>query len=507
MAAAIGRCVAETFRFPDIFGLETVSIAASVATNWTLDVPQGDYTSHNERFVTGLDFCNVSVITTHPGWNDTINTQVWLPLKEWNGRMHMTGGSGLTTGLVTTAMTGALDDGYASVSTDGGHEVDGNGSWMLPSPGNVNLYKLMDYADTSLQEAPVVGRSITEDFYERPPEYSYFSGCSTGGRQGLWFAQFHPRLFDGILACAPAIRYNDQILGLMYPLINIQDHGTYPRQCELITISQVALDECDLKDGVKDGMISAPEHCSLDPFSLVGTPATNCSDGTTISEPAAFAANGAWTGTGTEAETMFLGLEQGADLSLLVNTTCNSSSKCEGAPFSSPLEWWVYGLKQDPEYDFHDLTVREMLSIYNSPLNRLYSAIFASGNLDLSTFGGNGGKMITWHGLTDEAIPPKLSKLYYDRMLEIDPDVGDFYRYFQVPGVNHCGGGNGPYPGEAMQSLVKWVENGVAPDYLDAISAPDTSGVAHERPICAYPIRARYNGQGDVTRSENWQCK
>jgi hypothetical protein len=507
MADAVGRCVAETFGTPNIFCLETVSITASVVTNWTLDVSQGDYTSHNERFVTGLDFCNVSVITSHPGWDDQINTQVWLPLENWNGRMHMTGGSGLTTGLIPTAMTGALDDGYASVSTDGGHAVDGNGSWILASPGNVNLYKIINYADAALREAPVIGKSITEDFYMRPPEYSYFSGCSTGGRQGLWFAQFYPHLFDGILACSPAIRYNDQILGLMYPLINMQDYGTFPRQCELITISQTAVDACDPKDGVRDGIISAPELCSLDPFSLVGTPATNCSDGTTISEAAAFAVNGTWTGTGTDAETMFLGLEQGADLSLLANTTCDSSGKCEGVPFSSPLEWWKYALKQDPEYDFHDLSVREMLFYYQSPLNRLYSAIFDSGDLDFSAFRDAGGKMITWHGLSDEAIPPKLSKLCYDRVLEADPDAKEYYRYFQVPGVQHCLGGNGPYPGAAMQSLVDWVERGVAPDFLDGVSAPEASGVVHERPICAYPSRAQYDRQGDLTRSGSWKCE
>lgn len=155
---AVSRCVPQTFTGVDIFGLETLAITANVVTNLTSGLAG----------VPGLNFCNVSVTTTHPGWDDNINTQVWLPTDDWNHRLQMTGGGGLSTGLVTPTMITALSDGSSVVSTDGGHYGDDPSTWALASPGNVNLYKLFDYSTASLQEGAIIGKSITEQYYSEP---------------------------------------------------------------------------------------------------------------------------------------------------------------------------------------------------------------------------------------------------------------------------------------------------------------------------------------------------
>ena len=114
--------------------------------------------------------------------------------------------------------------------------------------------------------------------------------------------------------------------------------------------------------------------------------------------------------------------------------------------------------------------------------------------------------MITWHGLSDPVIFPNGSRTYYEKVKALDPEVEDYYRYFEAPGVAHCSGGSGPYPGGVFEELIRWVEEGVAPDVLEAVSLPDGEGKVYERGVCMFPGRARYKGSGDVRRKENWEC-
>jgi len=136
----------------------------------------------------------------------------------------------------------------------------------------------------------------------------------------------------------------------------------------------------------------------------------------------------------------------------------------------------------------------------------LYTDMTASNNPDLSGFRASGGKMITWHGLADLAVPTNSSRIYYEKVAALDPGLKDYYRYFEAPGVSHCGGGTGPYPHHAFETLVAWVERGEAPDVLEGVALPTANGTIYNRPICAYPLMARYKGTGDVTLAENWKC-
>ncbi len=506
---AASLCVPQTFHSPSIFGLQTVSIQASVVSNVTVDIPPGGIVGQAATNVTNLSFCNVSVATTHPGWGDLINTEVWLPLRGWNERIQMTGGGGLATGLMAPnfAMIGAVKDDYVAVGTDGGHDSDDPGSWGLASPGNVNLYKLLDYSTPALHEAIVIGKAITNDFYGRHASFSYFVGCSTGGRQGLMYAQDFPQDFDGIIAAAPGIYYNRAILQLFYPLTRLKDHGTIPAPCELTALTAAAVEECDPKDNVTDGIISAPELCTFDPFSLVGH-RINCSGvESEISYAAAFAANETWSVTVENSTTLWLGLGHQADLSGLVNTTCDNSGHCVGVPFSPLTQWLTYFVEKDPAYDWNQFTVQDMSAFLNGPDNKLYDSFLATNSLNLAPFAQAGGKIITYHGLADQYIPTNVSRIYYDNLLELDPDAAHYYRYYQVPGVGHCSGGAGPVPIDTIDKLVNWVEHGVAPDVLEGQSSPNAQGLVYNTPICVYPGRAVYKGQGDVTQADNWECK
>lgn len=157
-----------------------------------------------------VDICMVSVTYTHPGQHDLINTYIGLPLdsKDWNSRFLMHGGGGWYSGGPSSVLTPVLL-GYASSSTDGGHGASAStADWGLTSRGKTNWPALYDFSSVAISEAAVLGKLATKLYFGTKAEYSYWHGCSTGGRQGHALAQEHPELFDGIVAGAPAILWD-----------------------------------------------------------------------------------------------------------------------------------------------------------------------------------------------------------------------------------------------------------------------------------------------------------
>jgi feruloyl esterase len=190
----------------------------------------------------------------------------------------------------------------------------------------------------------------------------------------------------------------------------------------------------------------------------------------------------------------------------LASTTCDENDKnCASRPFPISESWFRYFLKKDPEWDFTTMTEDDFFDFLHMSRQR-YTSIIGSDDPDLSAFRSAGGKMITWHGLADELIFPNGSLNYYERVLALDPKAPDFIRLFEAPGVEHCSGGPGAFPGTAFQSLVNWVEKGKAPDKLDAATVPvDASETVRYRPLCPYPSVQRYKG-GDPNEASSFEC-
>lgn len=191
-------------------GTAILALDAAVVTNYVDDI-DGESNNWLVGNITGLNFCQVNVTLTHPGTGDSVNNQIWLPLAEWNGRFLGVGGGGYSTGT-WSSLGPAVQTGYAAVSTEAGHSQNYAGdasTWALVSPGNVNQYLLLDFASRSVHDMTVLGKAVTEAFYAAKPAYSYWQGCSTGGRQGLGEAQMYPEDYDGIVAGAPAVQWND----------------------------------------------------------------------------------------------------------------------------------------------------------------------------------------------------------------------------------------------------------------------------------------------------------
>jgi hypothetical protein len=469
-----------------------------------------------------LDFCNVTLTYTHPGWNDEVNVYVWLPLNEteWNGRFLATGGGGWAAGF-EGGLAPAVALGYASAMTDAGHgSLDmglgaaGWDGWLLHEPGVLNLPLLYDFAYVAVEDMTKMAKEVVQSFYGREAEYSYWSGCSTGGRQGMAQAQRSPENYDGILSMAPAMNWASFIVAELWPHVIMNELGVHPPQCELDAITAAAIEACDELDGVRDGIVSAHGQCTFDANIVVGKKIScNGSKDHKISQEAAQVAQETWQGpTNAAGDSLWPGLPRGTSFYIpefgpfggLVQIECPASSptdgkKCSGRPFLMADTNLRSLIAKDPNFDTQSVTRQDFYRLlHQSRLEQL--SVMDTADPDLSAFKSAGGKLLHWHGIADQLIPVNGSTDYYSRVQALDSEVRDFYRYFEVPGVTHCAGGSGPFPESALESLVEWVEKGKAPGSIEGVAG------SAKRPICAWPLVAVYKG-GDVDKAESFECK
>ncbi|KAF4462892.1 tannase precursor [Fusarium albosuccineum] len=458
-----------------------------------------------------VNVCQVTVQYTHPGWNDTINTYIWLPSSGWNKRFVGVGGGGWSTGDIDD-LGQPVSQGFAAVTTDGGHLLANRQdlAWAVASEGNLNWYALHNFASVALDDAATLGKAVTKAYYGQEPKYSYWTGCSTGGRQGHMLAQRYPTQYNGILATASAFNWDRFIVSEYWPQLSMGLLDYYPSPCELDAITKAAIDACDTLDGVKDGVISNPNSCHFDPNTVVGS-SVDCKNPTgtiKISEKAAKIASATWFGPRTEdGKFLWHGLGHAASLAGLANTNCTSVSDCTSSPFPIAAGWLQTFVLQNSSANLQGMTHSEYSRLFRQSVNR-FASVIGTADADLTDFKNAGGKLISWHGTADQLIPFNGSVDYYERVLAGDPKATDYYRFFEAPGVEHCSGGKGWYPGSAFDALVKWVEGGVAPETLYAKSI-DTDGSAaktRDARLCLYPKQLTYV-DGDPSLASSFTCK
>ena len=338
----------------------------------------------------------------------------------------------------------------------------------------------------------ILGKSITQTYYESPIAYSYFLGCSGGGRQGLEIAQRYPESYDGILAVAPAIAIEKFIPAAYWGMQVMKNLDYYPPPCEIEGFTQEAISVCDALDGLEDGIISDSDLCDFSAHDIVGK-SFSC-DGTTLqyTSAGAEAVEAAWKGTrALLGNTGWYGLSKDASLtSVYLATRCptNSTSHCTASSSELISGWLKYFIAKDPDWNVSTMTDEEFFEHLKYSAT-VYGPILGSSSPDLSSFYAADGKMVTWHGTADEVIPINGAIAYYQRVLAMDANTPDYYRFFEAPGVGHCIGGNGPIPNSAFDALVAWVEAGEAPRTLTATSQ---NGNGETRPLCPYPQKQRY---------------
>jgi len=440
-----------------------------------------------------MPFCRVAAYST-PTSDSHISFEVWLPATaRWNGKFEAVGNGGFIGQISYSALAAQLNRGYATASTDTGH-VGVDESWALGHPE-----QLVDWSYRAVHEMTVDSKIIIQAFYGKPAKLAYWNGCSTGGKQGLTEAQRYPADYDGVVAGAPANYITHLQAGSIYEswvaLKDGMNSPGYIPPAKYAVLHRAALDACDAKDGVLDGVIADPRRCHFDPKTIQcsGADAPGC-----LTAPQVKTAQLLYAGAKyADGKQIFPGFEVGSELGW-------GGMAAGPEPISIGDGFFRYMVFGDPKWDFRTLDVDRDTRTADQKLGSIVNAIDPS----LKAFEDHGGKIIMYHGWSDQAIAPGNSVNYYNSVVAAmggQQQTQQFLRLFMVPGMTHCQGGAGPNVFDAVTSLEQWRENNTPPARIIATHST-ANAIDNTRPLCPYPQVAIYKGSGNTTDAANFVC-
>ena len=433
-------------------------------------------------------FCRVTLRLT-PTPDSDIRVEVWLPLSGWNRKVQALGNGGLGGTISYPALAAAVTAGYAAAATDTGH-VGGNADFV---PGHPE--KLVDFAYRAIHEMTVTAKTVVAAHYDARPVRSYFSSCSTGGRQALIEAQRYPEDFDGIVAGDAS--WDQMRLYAARVALNVFVNRTpaavippakYPM------IHRAVLDTCDAADGVKDEVIENPVRCAFDFATLTcsGGDRADCLTKAQVETAKAMSSpiTDPQSGVVLHPGRYYAGSELGWGG---VGGPTPSGESLEG----------MTKIVFKPGWDYHTIHVPD-------DVERAVKAdggLLYGGDPDLRPFFRRGGKLLMYHGWADPLVTPDASLIMYERINDaVGSAAASSLVLFMVPGMGHCQGGPGTDVFDKVAALDQWVESGIKPQSV--LAAHITGTVADRtRPLCAYPAIARYSGSGSTDDARNFRCQ
>lgn len=442
-----------------------------------------------------------------------LNFEIRLP-DAWNGKLHYAGGGGYDGSIpdVTQALS-ALKQGYATASSDSGHQASGvDASFAL-----TDTYAAQLFGSLSVPTVMSTAIEAVTAAYGQLPSKSYYEGCSNGGREGLMNVQRYPNLFDGVIARAPAYNWVGFMGAFNRTAKALAAPGGSFSAAKTALLAKAVRDACDGLDGIVDGVVSNQAACTaavFDPASL------RC-------------AGGADTG-----DTCL------SDAQLAVVTSWTTDAVFTGSPTFRNAGWSLTGNEDDPgawavwetgngtvtnalQFLFQDTTVKNYLardpnanSLTYAPWDQNQNALYAMAALNDATnanilpFMNSGAKLILWHGGNDAALSKNSTAEYYNNVVAAvggQTAADGFMRFYTAPGVNHCAGGPGADSTDLLKALDDWVTGKATPGTLTAQKLdPATGSVLFERPLCQYPKYPRYTGPANdpnaAKQASNYTC-
>jgi len=443
-------------------------------------------------------FCRVSAVIK-PSKDSEIKFEVWMPVSNWNGKFAGLGNGAMGGSISFGSMAAALSRGYAASSTDTGHEGTGpDGSFALG-----HREKVIDFGYRAVHEMTVKAKLIIAAYYGRAPKFSYWYGCSTGGRQALAEAQRFPADYNGIVAGAPALFLTHMQAASIWKAQAIRkNQGGLVPPSKLLLLHNAVLTACDARDGVKDGLLDDPRRCNFDPKILEckGEDSPDCLTAAKITVVRAFYSP--TVNPRTKAQ-IFPGLVPGSELGW---------SSDVGRMYADPPDitktlataYLRYAVFQDPKWDYMTFDFDSGMAL----ADRIDDGVTKATDPNLEDFFRSGGKLLQYHGWSDPSISPLNSINYYNSVVDFiggPANVRDSYRLFMAPGMDHCGGGDGPNTFDSIRAIEEWVEAGKAPDRIIA-SHIGNGKTERTRPLCPYPKVATYTGIGSTDDAANFSC-
>ncbi|MBB5060489.1 feruloyl esterase [Granulicella aggregans] len=439
-------------------------------------------------------FCRVVAEIT-PVPDSKILIEVWMPVTGWNGKFMGVGNGGWSGQIWSPFMGAALRRGYATASTDTGHEGNGeDADFALGHPE-----KVIDFGYRAVHEMTLKAKAIIAAYYGGAPKFSYWDGCSSGGRQGLKEAQRFPTDYDGIISGAPAnAMAHVSSSGVWIAQSNLEDNRRILSEDNLRLLHQAVLEACDARDGVKDGVIDDPESCHFNPNMLLCNESGSkaCLTASQIQAAAKIYAGPKNPRTG---EQVFPGLSRGSELGWGVF----GGMLPEPPIVASYFRFLVF---KYAAWDFRDLNFDGDIAKADS----LDSGTIAATDPNLKEFFAHGGRLLLYHGWSDQMIAPENTVNYYNSVTAVSgANSQQSVRLFMEPGMGHCSGGEGPYEFDKVSALEDWVERGKAPELIVAAHFPGDPSVHspdRTRPLCRYPKKARYKGVGNTDEASSFTC-
>jgi feruloyl esterase len=310
-------------------------------------------------------------------------------------------------------------------------------------------------------------------------------------------AQRYPTDYDGILAGAPGNYWTHMVTSSLWiGHASLKHPANYFPPEKYPALHKAVLDACDARDGVNDGVLENPLSCGFDPRVLQCTAGDTATCLTAAQIDTVRHIYGPATNPRTGAK-LFPGLQPGSEMGW---------AQLAGGPepFSPPVDHFKYVVFKNPDWDYRTLNFDTDIALADQIDGGTINAI----NPNIGPFLSRGGKLLMYHGWNDPLIPPENSIDYYTSVLKTLGGVerlSSSVRLFMLPGVNHCGGGDGTSTFDGMGALDRWVEQKAPPRQIPASHL--TGGkVDRTRPLCPYPQVARYNGTGSTDEAANFTC-
>ena len=456
-------------------------------------------------------FCQVHGMAA-PTPHSQIHFEVWLPADNWNGKLQVVGNGGLAGTIGYPGMGTAVREGFAVASTDTGHTSTEPATWLA------DRERVIDYSYRGLHLTTVAAKSIVQAYNTAPAKNAYYTGCSTGGKQGLMEAQRYPADFDGILAGDAANFWTHQMASEVWNGVVTSSPETNLPKEKLQLLENATVKACDMLDGAADGLVSDPMHCHFDPAKLqcaAGADSASCLTAAQVG-----AVKKLYGGvTDARGKSLYPGFYPGGEMGWASNTVINKTTK-SGV---SSYDFWGNAVFHTPDWPFPTFDFDANIDRADAELAPIMNAT----DPNLEEFRRLGHKLIYYHGAADPLIPAQNGIDYFESVVKAQKSqdrTESFFRAFLVPGLYHCAGGPGPIAfgtgqqapasqrdadHEVLMSLERWVEKGTAPAKIIATKYVDgdaAKGVALQRPLCPYPQVAKYKGSGDLKDAANFAC-
>jgi feruloyl esterase len=441
-----------------------------------------------------------------------VNFEIQLP-DDWNGKFMMSGCGGSCGQVLPLRCGPHVARGYACIVHDMGHSGAMTDSlWALN-----NLQAEVDFGYRATHVTAVIGKAIAERHYSTPPRYSYYEGCSTGGRQGLVAAQRFPADFDGIIAGAPIIDFSGNLMSQAWSLLQSVDgkgEAIFTAD-ELQRVQRQVMERCDAADGLEDGVLQNPPACKgfLESLACRRGASRDC-----LSREKIEILESIYRGpVNAKGEPLYTGGPAPGTEADWVSRWADPAG-ANGAVYrliGDVFRYRLFAEDKGPQWQLREFD-------WERDPNRLgaQESLVSGMNPDLRKFARRGGKIILYQGWNDTSVVPANVIDYAETATRVlgEQQAAETMRLYMMPGMGHCARGTGPDAVDWVAALEAWVERGEAPNVLSAAKLKQPRSfeslprfplaaetIAYGRPLFPWPQNGQYVGPDDPAVPAQWR--